>query len=335
MKKLISVVLILAMVFTMFALVGCGNNGDDENMVKVTIVVPAGFGDKSFNDSAKEGGDQLDKDFENVKVNYIECNGENFKQHMMDAADAANIVVCVGWEFWEIDEVVQEYPDVKFIWVDNQSEGTYDNLLSIIYAQNEGSFLAGYVAAKMSTTGVIGAVGGEDSVTINDFVVGYKQGAQYANPAVKVINNNASGDYENPSLGKELALALNDQGADVIFQVAGNTGSGVFNAAQEKGFYAIGVDQDQKITAAAFDNEIICSMVKKVGQSIYDVISEFVSTGTMKTGTWVADMANNYIGLVYGDESSKQQVSDALKADVEELSKKIVAGEIKVETTRK
>lgn len=336
MKKSLSLLLVLTLILSMFALVGCGgddNKGGNAEKTKVTLVVPSGFGDKSFNDSAKAGVDKLAEDYD-IKLSTIECKGESFKQHMIDAADNSQVVICVGWEFWEIGEVVKEYPDVKFIWIDNETEKSHDNLLNIVYAQNEGSFLAGYVAAKMSKTGVIGAVGGQDSETINDFLVGYKQGAEYANPDI-VFKKNYAEDYENPALGKELAQALNDQKADVIFQVAGNTGSGVFEAAQESGFYAIGVDQDQKITAAKFDDVIICSMLKEVGASIYDAVSALLKDGTFQGGTtWVADMANEYISLVYGDENSTQQIPDTLKKEVEEIKAKIVSGEIVVDTTR-
>lgn len=337
MKKSLSLLLVLALILSMFALVGCGESGDDGTGdaadLSLAIVVAGQFGDASFNDSSKVGGQQIEEDF-GAAVTYVECKNEDFVQNLMNAADFNDIVVAVGWEFYEIPEVCEAYPDVKFIWIDNATEEPIDNLLNIIYAQNEGSFLAGYVAAKMSTSGVIGAVGGEDSATINDFLVGYKQGAEYANPDVKVEFNYA-GTYDDPSKGKELALALNSKGADVVFQVAGDTGMGVFEAAQENNFYAIGVDQDQKVTAPTYDEYIICSMLKQVGKSIYDTVAAYINDGTFEGGsTWVADMTAGYIGLAYGDENSTQQVSDEIKAEVEELTGKIVSGEIVVDTTR-
>lgn len=337
MKKVLSVLLVLAMVFSMFMFTGCGEEEVvNEDALSVCVVVPSGFGDKSFNDSAKEGAELLKTDL-GINVSYIECNNEGHKQQMMNAADAADIVVCVGWEFWEIGDVANEYPEVKFIWIDNAVEnpGDYANLECITYAQNEGSFLAGYIAASMSESGIIGAVGGEDSATINDFIVGYEQGAKEANKDVKVLKNYADGEYENPALGKELALALNSQGADIIFQIAGNTGSGVFQAAQEQGFKAIGVDMDQKIEFPSFDEQIICSMKKEVGTSIYDTIKKYVETEEFLGGQiWIADMANEYVSVAYGDENSKQFVSDDLKAEIESLKGEIIAGNIKVDTTR-
>ncbi|MGN0714756.1 MAG: BMP family protein, partial [Anaerovoracaceae bacterium] len=120
-----------------------------------------------------------------------------------------------------------------------------------------------------------------------------------------------------------------------IFNVAGNTGNGIFEAAQEKSFYAIGVDADQKLTNPEYDDVIICSMKKEVGQSIYDAIADFADNGTWEGGkVLVTNMANGYISIAYGDEESTQQVPDSLKSEVEDLAGKIINGEIEVETTR-
>ena len=234
---------------------------------------------------------------------------------------------------YDVEAVATEYPDVRFIWIDNATSAPVANVLNITYAQNEGSFLAGYVAAKLTESGVIGAMGGQDQDTINDFIVGYKQGALYANPdiQVEVIYSN---DYDDPAIGKECALTLHEKGADVIFQIASKCGDGVFEAAQEEGFYAIGVDSDQKFIAPEV---IVCSMCKEVGESIYYAVKQYMDKGDdcgLFGTTWIADMATGYVGLAYGEEGAVQQVSDEIKAEVEELAKKIVAGEIKVDTTR-
>ena len=152
-----------------------------------------------------------------------------------------------------------------------------------------------------------------------------------AYPEVKVVINYTN-DYDDPAKGKDCAIALNDQKADVIFQIASAAGDGVFQAANQRGFYAIGVDSDQK----HIDPEvIICSMKKEVGNSIYDAVKALASGDASKWGTtWVADMSNGYVGIGYGDERMPQQVSDELKSAVEEMAKKITSGEIKVETTR-
>ena len=335
MKKILACILAVALLTCVFA--ACGkteDKGDSSSDLKLALVVAGTFGDRSFYDSSKEGVDRLAKDF-GVQVSTIECNNENHATQMKNAADQADVVVCVGWEFYDVETIAPEYPNVKFIWIDNATSEPVANVLNITYAQNEGSFLAGYIAAAMSESGTVGAVGGEDSDTINDFIVGYTQGAEYYGTengkAVNVVKNYA-GTYDDPAKGKECALALHDQGADVIFQIASATGDGVFEAAKENGFYAIGVDSDQKYINP---DVIICSMLKRVGDSVYDVISNYLEDGVFDGGTiWNADMSSGLVGLGYGDDTMTQQVSDELKAEVEALAEKIIAGEIEVESTR-
>ena len=331
MKKCIALLLTFVMVACLFA--GCGeqsaqNGGSD---LTLALVVAGNFGDRSFYDSSNAGVAKLEE--EGVTVKRIECGNEKHTEQIYNAADAADIVVLVGWEFYDVETVATEYPDKKFIWIDNATSAPVANILNITYAQNEGSFLAGYIAAKFSKSGTVGAVGGKDNATINDFIVGYKQGALYANPDVKVevIYSNS---YDDPAIGKDCALTLNEKGADVIFQIASKCGDGVFEAAKEKGFYAIGVDSDQKYIAPEV---IVCSMRKEVGDSIYYAVKEYMAKGDecgLFGTTWVADMATGYVGLAYGEAGSIQQVSAELKVEVEELVRKIISGEIKVDTTR-
>ena len=334
MKKLIALTLACVMVLSVLA--GCASgtpSGDNTAASELTValVVAGAFGDRSFYDSSKAGCDKLAA--EGIQIKSIECKNENHTQQIYNAADSADVVILVGWEFYDVESVAPEYPAKRFIWIDNATSTDVANVLNITYAQNEGSFLAGYIAAKASKTGVIGAVGGEDSATINDFIVGYKQGAQYANPNIdgQVQYSNT---YDDPAVGKECALTLNEKGADVVFQIASKCGDGVFEAAKEKGFYAIGVDSDQKY----IDPEvIICSMCKNVGDSIYDAVNQYVAKGDdcgLWGTTWVADMKTGYVGIGYGEEGAPQQVSDDVKAEVEALSRKIVSGEIQVDSTR-
>ena len=329
-KRIISLLLAALMVAGLMGVTALAA----EEPLTVALVVADKFGDRSFYDSSKAGCDKLVAD-KGVELVTIECSGENHATQMRNAADAADVVVCVGWEFYDIETIAPEYPDVKWIWIDNATSEPVENVLNITYAQNEGSFLAGYIAAAMSESGVVGAVGGEDADTINDFIVGYEQGAQYwadSNEAEIEVLHNYANTYTDPAVGKECAIALNDEGADVIFQIASATGDGVFEAAKEKGFYAIGVDSDQKY----IDPEvIICSMKKEVGDSIYAAVSELLDGDASRWGTtWVADMSTGYIGIGYGEDDAPQQIPDELKAEVEELAAQIVSGDIVVDTTR-
>lgn len=190
MKRIVSLLIVFTMILSAFTMTGCGEKAQDEKgkeALNVGIVVSSKFGDKSFNDSAKDGVDKLKEDY-GVAVTLIECKGDNFKQNLTKATEKADIIVAVGWEFVEIGEIAADYPDKKFIWVDNvvNKIEEFPNVMCITYAQNEGAFVAGYIAAKTSNTGVVGVVGGENRSTINDFIVAYEQGAEYADPNVDV-----------------------------------------------------------------------------------------------------------------------------------------------------
>lgn len=337
MKKLICLALTLVLACSLTA--GCAHTPsptvpvgtEPASGLRVALVVAGSFGDRSFYDSAKAGCERLAS--ESISVTAIECHNEKHTHQIYNAAELADVIVLVGWEFYDVAVVSSEYPDKRFIWVDNATASPVANVLNITYAQNEGSFLAGYIAARMSRTGTVGAVGGKDNETINDFLVGFRQGAAYAGTgtAVEVIYSN---DYDDPAIGKKCALALNDLGADVVFQIASRCGDGVFEAARERGFYAIGVDSDQKY----IDPEIIiCSMCKGIGDSIYDALKQYQAQGDgcgLWGTTWVADMATGYVGIGYGEADAPQQIPDELKAEVEQLAKKIISGEIQVDTTR-
>jgi basic membrane protein A len=330
MKKLIAVLACMAMLLSLAAV----SVAEEKAPLKVGVCISEALGDLGFNDSAIAGLEKLEADY-GVVGSYVECKSDasKYQSALANAADENDVVVAVGWQFWDaLSVVVPEMPDTLFIFVDNGLDGLGDNLLSIVYAENQGSFLAGYTAMKTSQSQTIGFVGGEDSDTINNFYVGYAQGALYANPDGKVLDPVYAGDYESPDVGKELATTLYNGGADVVFAVAGKTGLGVFEAAKEQDKYAIGVDSDQKY----IDPEhIICSMRKDIGGSIYSVIGSYITDGTFAGGTiWNADMAAGFVGIGYGDDTMTQQVTAELKAEVDALAQKIINGEIVVESTR-
>lgn len=332
MKKMLSFLLCMAMIMTLCLSVAGG--AAEEGGVRIALCVAETLGDLGFYDSANEGLKRLEEDY-GVLGSVVECKSDAsmYQVALVEAAENNDIVIAVGWQFWDgLTAVAPEMPETRFIFVDNGLDGVGDNLLSITYAENEGSFLAGYIAMKMSQSGTVGVIGGENSDTINNFIVGYQQGALYANPDGKVLDPIYTDDYEAPDKGKEAALSLYGQGADVVYQVAGKTGLGVFEAASEQGKYAIGVDSDQKHVNP---DVIICSMLKRVGDSVYDAVSRYLDDSVFDGGAiWNADMSTGLVGIGYGDDTMPQQVSDELKAEVEELAAKIIDGEIVVESTR-
>lgn len=332
MKRFLAMMLTLMLIISCLAVPALADTLD----LSVAVVLAGTQGDRSFYDSSVEGLNQLVADY-GVTPKIFECKEDAslYESSLVTAAENCDVVIAVGWQFWDAlcgtektPGVPVDFPETKFIFIDNGLDGVGDNLMSIIYKQNEGSFLVGYIAGTMSKTGKIGVVGGEDSDTINDFIVGYEAGAQYAK-ADTVVERKYTDDYEDPAKGKEAALALYDMGCDIVFAVAGKTGEGVFEAAAETGNYAIGVDSDQKYINPDL---ILCSMVKKVNKSIYDVVSD-MDGKFQPNQIWSADMATGYIDVAYGTEDMPQQVSDELKAEVEELKAKIISGEIVVPST--
>lgn len=298
-----------------------------ESALKVALVVAGGLGDRSFYDSSNEGLEMIKKDF-GVEGKVLECKNDPtlFTEQLVQASNISEVVVVVGFEFYDvIQEVAVEFPAVKYIYIDNVIEGV-ENITCIDYKENEGSFLAGALAAMTTKTGKIGMVGGMDIPVIRNFQVGYEAGAKYVNPEIKVETIFA-GDFEDPAKGKESALALYGKDIDIIFQVAGKTGEGVFEAAKDNGKMAIGVDSDQRYINPEV---IVASMVKGVSLSIYESV-ERINANTFESGkSYEYGAKENGVKIAYGTEDMVQIVTDDTKAKIEELTQKIIAGEIVV-----
>jgi basic membrane protein A len=216
------------------------------------------------------------------------------------------------------------------------------NAYSQSYKDNESSFLAGVTAAKFTTGGygntndkkIIGFIAGVEIPIINDFLVGFIEGAKYADPEVKVLISYI-GSFHDSAKGKEMALAQYQQGADVIFQVAGGSGLGVLNAAQESGKYAIGVDIDQynlyKTSNPAMANQIITSAVKKVDVAVAAAIKRAVNN-ELPWGT------HEFLGIAEGangiakNENYEKCVSQEARDFIDVTEKKVLSGEIKIKS---
>ena len=334
MKKSISLLLIIALLIGGF--VYLGNVIKEKHSLsdlKVTIVVPYSFGDKSYSDSAKEGGDLL-LDY-GINVSYIECKGQGFKQQMMKAAGESDLVVCAGPEFWEISDVTQEYPSTNFIWfndsVDNPSD--YQNLINVVFAENEGSYLVGYVAAAVSQTGVVGVVLGEDDRNAGNLMAGFTQGAMQANDTIEIVTENAEGEYNDPQLGERLARILIAQGADIIYHMPGATGEGILKVAKDKGVKVIGLGRDMRIDYPEYEDIILCSMKEETAAAMFTLVRNYYDYGTFEGGsTLTADSSKRYIGVGYGGSNSAQILDLDLRIQVNNLNQKIVNKEITVDT---
>lgn len=342
-RKLLALACAAVMVFS---LVACSGNNDKPaaggDTVRVALLLNGTLGDKSFNDSAANGMAMVEEKLEGIETKVIEMTADDTKWEpaVLDAADEGyDIIISGTWQMQDIiAKIAPEYPDIKFILYDaalDNEDGKYDNVYSIEYKQNDGSFLAGVLAASMSETGKIGFVGGMDNTVIYDFLVGYIHGAQTVNPDIKV-SSAFVGNFTDSARAKELATNQYNMGCDIIFSCASNAGDGNMQAAKSLGKLVIGVDSDQAMLYKENDEEmanlIPTSVLKCVDMSLYQAI-EANQKGELAWGTKVAvGIPEECVGL-----AENEIYSALVPAETQELVKtytdKIQAGEIEVKSS--
>jgi basic membrane protein A len=311
----------------------------DTKVFKVALMVGE-LGDLSFNDSADRGVKKAATEYSDVSVNVIEYGTavDKYETSLLDTADKGYDLIIVSSTLQSYVEThASEYPKTNFAIFDTEvdfSKGNLGNVYGITYKANEASFLGGYLAAKLSKTGVIAFLGGMDIPVISDFLVGYIEGAQAANPAIKVATTYA-GSWGDSAKGKELALTmLNNQNADVIFNVAGGTGIGGIEAAVETGKWALGVDSDQAMIydaagKADYAKAIVSSVLKNVDDSLFRAIG-LLREGKLPVGK------NETLGIVEGgvgladNKYYQANVSKDIRDAITALAAKVTSGEIKV-----
>ncbi|MEK3785143.1 BMP family ABC transporter substrate-binding protein [Paenibacillus sp. FSL K6-1230] len=327
---------------------GTGTNGTDGgseqgDRLKVVLLIPGTLGDKSFFDAANHGLEMVKTELDaETKVIEMGTDKTKWEPTFNDiAAEDWNIVISGGSEITEMFNATAElYPDKTFINYDTDIEDAPANVYNMSYSTNQVSFLAGAVAAlatksdmpQANEDNVIGFLGGMDIPGINAFLVGYIQGAKYVDPDIKVAVSYA-GDFVNPAKGKELSLIQYNSGVDVIFNVAGGTGLGIFDAAKEKSKYAIGVDSDQAALLKDTDSEkanlIITSAIKKIDTAILEAVSK-AKEGTLETGKReVLGFVENGVGIAEND-IYKDVFPAELQAQVEDIKKRLMNNEITV-----
>ena len=349
MKKLrlaLAVMLVFLLAFTAVA---------QDEPLKVVSVINGTLGDKSFFDSAQRGMDAIADEYD-IEIDTVELGIDpaNWEPGLLDVmADTDSYDILIAGTFQMIDFMaanVHNYPDKHFMFYDAPMPyGNMDvcvegcaNVYSMTYAQNQGSFLAGVYAGAITISmmdgtnddAIIGAVGGQQIPVIDDFIVGYEQGACLVNPESQSIVQYA-GSWNDPARGKEITLAMYEQGADIVFQVAGGTGVGVFEAAQEQGRYAIGVDSDQATIVAETDPDqaerILTSMLKNVDNSIFRAITLHLDGELPYGSSESLGIPEGGVGLAK-NEFYDMATSDDIKAMVEAAEAAVVAGEIEVQT---
>ncbi len=317
--------------------------------VKVSLLVTGSFGDKAFNDSAQAGMKQVAEQLgDKVEVEMIEMGNDKtkFEGSLLDASESDSDIIIVGT--WDMKEILEQtaplFPDKKYIIFDTDVDyaaNDLSNVYSMSYKQNEAAFLAGVLAASVTTSDMtyaneeatIGFVGAKDTAAvINDSAVGFIQGAQFINPDIKV-NVSYVGSYVDSAKAKELALTQYASGADCIFVAAGPASVGVIEAAAESQKYVIGVDSDQALAYEGSDSAefIISSAIKGVGTTIFSSIERDLE-GNLPYGTYeLLGLAEDAVGLA--DNTIYQSVvSEEIRTAVEDAKQSLLDGAVSVDT---
>ena len=317
-----------------------GGNGGGDHELKVGLAFDTGGrGDRSFNDSAVAGLEAAVKEhrgeFRDLSPN---AEGSNRAELLTQLADGGyDPVIAVGFAYGEvIGDVVEQHPDTTFAIIDSSVEEIgADNLTGLLFAEEEGSFLAGVAAALKTETNHIGFVGGVESPLIEKFEAGYVAGAKEVKPDIRVDTQYLSpaGDFSgfsDPAKGQIAAQGMYDAGADIVYQAAGGSGLGVFQAAAASGKRAIGVDSDQYQTVddPALQAVIMTSMLKRVDNAVQAFIGDFAA-GEVKGGEDVVnDLSTEGVGL-----STSGGFIDDIKDEIDQYRQRIIDGEIEVPTT--
>ena len=343
--------------------VGIGANSvvgaQDDEPLRITLWINGPLGDKSFFDSAQRGMDRLIDDGFNVEVNTIEnpTDPNTWESSLDDAmADTDNYDVFIAGTFQMIEFVAERshlYPDKTFIFFDapmpyEDPELCVDgcaNVYSILYSQNEGSFLAGVYAGAMTISGlegfndepIIGSIGGNQIPVIDDFIVAYEQGACLVNPEsqsiVQYVGGPGGEGWNNPARAKDITLAMFEQGADIVFNVAGGSGAGIFEAALEEEHFAIGVDSDQAALYLESNPElaerILTSMEKRVDNSLYRAIELYLA-GELPIGE-AEVLGIEEGGVMLSDNEIYQEATpDNVKELIDAVEEAVINGDITV-----
>lgn len=315
---------------------GASPTAEAVEKLRVAMFVNGALGDKSFWDSANAGVRRANTEL-GAEVRVVEGGFDvsSWEPALRRLAQADYDIILVGtFQMPDIvNSVAPDFPDKKFILFDATVDQS--NVANISYAQNEGSFLAGVLAGCVANSDLpnvsgdktVGVVGGEDVAVINDFVVGYEQGAQYVDPEVQVLKayvGTGAAAYNDPAKAKELATAQFSDGASIVFQVAGGSGLGVIDAAKEQNRYAIGVDSNQNGEAPGV---VLSSMLKRVDNSVFDLI-QMEATGSLRTGkTYLYGIQNDGVGLAedkYYNQHVPQECKDQVDRAKQDIASKMV-----------
>ncbi|MDD8024688.1 MAG: BMP family ABC transporter substrate-binding protein [Paracoccaceae bacterium] len=282
--------------------------------------------DKSFNEAAYGGAKKwVDETGGSYKELEMQSEAQREQALRRLAESGANPIVMTGFAFGDVlNTVAPDYPDTKFAIIDMVVD--QPNVRSVVFTEEQGSFLVGMMAAQASKTGTVGFIGGMDIPLIRKFACGYAQGVKAVNPDAKVIQNmtgTTPSAWNDPVKGSELTKAQISQGADVIYAAAGGTGIGVLQTAADEGILSIGVDSNQNYL---HPGQVLTSMLKRVDNAVYEA---FKAGDALEPGIHVMDLKADGVGYAL-DDNNAALITDEMKATVDAAAAKIIAGEITV-----
>ncbi len=342
MKKILSLGLILSFVIS---LVGCQGGVNDLSIGEVSIAKTlriglnadtAGIDDVGFNNSAYEGLVKAKKDFR-IKYGILQSKKvEDYEKNITNLTKHNSLIFGIGFRMKDsIENVAKNNTDKSFVIIDNVSD--LANVKSVTFKDEEGAFLMGIIAGKMTKTNKVGFIGGVEAPIIEQIASGFTYGVKTVNEeaATDLINKNNiryTMDFYNEEKGYNAAKELYSRGVDVIFHGAGKCGIGVFKAAKEEGRYAIGIDEDQGEELKEYSDCILSSMIKKTDLVVYSSIKEFLK-GTFRSGKDNALDLGLKEGAIDIASSTKNKVPEDILNVVNKYKESIIGGEMKIPKT--
>ncbi len=299
------------------------------NFKAVMVTDVAGLGDRSFNDAAWEGVAKAKKDL-GIEIGVLQSAEQaDYISNLNLAAQDGQAILAMGFYLADaVTRVAPLYPRHNFIFIDGCIQAP--NVSSYLYKSEEGAYLAGILAASVTSTGVVGVVEGDEIPPVKAFEAGFRAGVSAANSAlgkkVKVLTASA-GDFNNPSKGKSLAQSLAGQKADVIFQIAGNTGLGVFEWLKNTPgkVYAIGSDMDQD---GIVPGRVLTSVVKRTSVAAYQAVKS-AKEGKFRPGCNKIGLAEGAIDITELKYTKQLVPLQAVKL-IENARKMIISGQLRV-----
>ncbi|HWL81513.1 MAG TPA: BMP family ABC transporter substrate-binding protein [Roseomonas sp.] len=284
--------------------------------------------DKSFNEGVHRGAEAFSK-ASGIQIREFEPQNDTQREQALRnfARRGQSPIIAVGFnQASAVKAVAAEFPKVSFVIIDAVVEAP--NVESVLFREEQGSYLAGMLAAMTSATGKVGFVGGMDVPLIRKFACGYVQGARAVNPKVEVLQNmtgSTPSAWNDPVRGAELTRSQIGRGADVVFQAAGATGIGVLQAVADAGKFGIGVDSNQN---HLHPGHVLTSMVKQLDVATRSAL-EAARAGTWKPGTQVLGLAEEGVGLAF-DENNAPIVTAEMRSRIDQAKADIVAGRVAV-----